>query len=157
MSEIFVTSDHHFFHANIIKYCNRPFFSYQEMNEVMIKRWNKVVGKNDVVIYCGDFAWRGKARLIRPRLNGTIILVRGNHDLTLSKRDGFVIIEGNLGMGNMIFSHEPLEEVPKGIINIHGHIHHHDSDKGINVSVEKTNYYPIKLKDVMKYDTRNGK
>ena len=51
---IFFTSDHHFYHTNIIKYCQRPFQSVEEMNEVMVERWNAVVGKNDTVYYLGD-------------------------------------------------------------------------------------------------------
>ena len=53
---IFFTSDHHFYHSNIIKYCQRPFHSVEEMNEEMIRRWNSVVGVDDTVYYLGDFS-----------------------------------------------------------------------------------------------------
>jgi calcineurin-like phosphoesterase family protein len=144
---IFLIGDTHFFHGNIIKYCNRPFYSYQEMNEVMIEKWNQVVKENDIVIHLGDFAFRNKAKEIRNKLNGTIILIRGNHDSQILDTDGFLIIDGNLQIGNLILSHRPLElhEIPNGFINIHGHIHHHKSFHGINVSVEQTNYSPIEL------------
>jgi len=153
MTEIFIISDHHFFHNNIIRYCNRPFYSYQEMNEIMIKKWNEVVGVNDIVIHLGDFAWRGKAGLIRPQLNGTIVLIRGNHDYTVTEDDGFVIVDGNLIIRNIIFSHRPipLAELPMGMINIFGHIHHQDvfdKTRQKNVSVEKTDYKPMRLKDI---------
>jgi calcineurin-like phosphoesterase family protein len=49
MSKIFFTADQHFGHKNIIKYCNRPFSSVEEMNKVMIDRWNEIVGKEDTV------------------------------------------------------------------------------------------------------------
>lgn len=154
MTKIFVTSDHHFYHANIIRYCNRPFNSYQEMNEEMIKRWNEVVSKEDIVIHLGDFAFKGKARLIRQRLNGTIVLVKGNHDFNISGEDGFLIIDGNLIIDNIIFSHHPIEYTPEGYVNIHGHIHHRESYTGINVSVEKTDYRPINLSN-LKWKTKN--
>lgn len=145
MTEIFITSDHHFFHGNIIKYCNRPFNSYQEMNEFMIKQWNEIISPNDIVIHLGDFAFRNKANLIRPKLNGIIILVKGNHDLSISDKDGFIIVDGDLIINNLILSHRPLETIPKGFKNIHGHIHDKESYFGINVSVERTEYKPIKL------------
>ena len=151
MKKIFITSDNHFFHYNIIKYCNRPFKTYQEMNEEMIKKWNSVVGVNDIVLHLGDFAFKGKAYLIRPRLNGTIILIRGNHDTNINKEDGFIIVEGNLTIGNLILSHRPLmkSEIPEGMINIFGHIHNQPAYSGICVCVEKTNYTPILLKELI--------
>jgi calcineurin-like phosphoesterase family protein len=55
---IFFTSDHHFGHENIIRYCNRPFTSVQQMNEIMILRWNGAVLPEDEVYYLGDFAMK---------------------------------------------------------------------------------------------------
>lgn len=147
---IFIISDTHFFHKNIIKYCNRPFKTYQEMNEFMIKKWNEKVSKEDMVIHLGDFCLYGKHKVkeIRDQLNGTIILIKGNHDNYNMEDLGFLIVRGTLQIGNLILSHRPLlvEEIPEGFINIHGHIHHKDSYNGVNVSVEKTKYEPIKLK-----------
>ena len=51
MSQLFFTSDHHFGHANIIKFCNRPFKDVQEMNETLIERWNKKVKPKDHVYH----------------------------------------------------------------------------------------------------------
>ena len=78
---IFFTSDHHFDHTNIIKYCSRPFQSVDEMNEVMVKRWNEVVGVRDTVYYLGDFSLgKGSIEKFVPRLNGEKYLIMGNHD-----------------------------------------------------------------------------
>ncbi len=78
---IFFTSDHHFSHQNIIKYCNRPFNSIEEMNEEMIKRWNETVKEEDIVWYLGDFSLSIKpVENYLKRLNGTKYLVVGNHD-----------------------------------------------------------------------------
>jgi len=56
MAKVFFTSDTHFNHVNIIKYCSRPFSSVEEMNREMIARWNSVVGPEDTVFHLGDFA-----------------------------------------------------------------------------------------------------
>jgi calcineurin-like phosphoesterase family protein len=75
----FFTADTHFNHANIIKYCNRPFKDVTEMNEVMIKNWNAVVKSNDSVYHIGDFAF-GDCKSILDRLNGKITMIVGSHD-----------------------------------------------------------------------------
>lgn len=82
MSEIWFTSDHHWGHKNIIDFCNRPFSSVEEMDEVMIQNWNANVAPEDEVFYLGD-GWMGSTDETFPyisRLNGTIVLLPGNHD-----------------------------------------------------------------------------
>jgi len=51
----FFTADEHFGHANIIKYCNRPFKNTDEMDSVIIERHNEVVKEDDIVVHAGDF------------------------------------------------------------------------------------------------------
>lgn len=79
---IFFSADHHFCHANIIRYCGRPFASVEEMNEALVQRWNEVVGGSDTVYYLGDFSLttHALARFL-PQLNGEKFLVMGNHDV----------------------------------------------------------------------------
>ena len=93
----FFTSDLHLGHANIIKYCNRPFgggyktTALENMNKTIIYRWNKRVKKNDIVFCIGDFCFKNssskkgegikiKALEWEKQLNGKIIHIRGNHD-----------------------------------------------------------------------------
>ena len=45
---IWVTSDLHFGHKNIIKYENRPFKDIEEMDKAIIELWNKTVKKDDL-------------------------------------------------------------------------------------------------------------
>ena len=153
MTKIYITSDHHFFHGNIIKYCNRPFKSYQEMNWLMIEKWNEVINPEDIVIHLGDFAFRNKANLIRPLLNGTIILIRGNHDTNVVSEDGFIIVEDKLIINNMILTHRPMlkEDIAEGFINVHGHIHDKKSYEGINMSVERTEYKPVLISEIIQH------
>ena len=51
---IYFTADTHFDHANIIRFCNRPFATVEEMNETLITNWNRKVHANDTVFIIGD-------------------------------------------------------------------------------------------------------
>lgn len=81
-NNVFFTSDTHFGHDNIIKYCNRPFKNADHMNEEIIHNWNRVVKPNDIVFHLGDFMFGDVNRFhsIFDRLNGKIYLILGNHD-----------------------------------------------------------------------------
>lgn len=78
----FYTSDPHFGHKNIIRYCDRPFRDVDEMDEILIKRWNDVVTPDDTVWVLGDVALGDIEKSLSriQRLNGTKHLVSGNHD-----------------------------------------------------------------------------
>ena len=84
---IFFESDSHFCHEAIIKYCDRPFKSVEEMNETIIENWNLVVGQKDIVFHLGDFGLGPfeKLKKIFQRLNGDIYLIMGNHDFRQTK------------------------------------------------------------------------
>jgi len=71
---IWVTSDNHFSHGGIIRLCQRPFVDVGEMNFMMVRYWNEVVGKEDVVYHLGDFTLSGKkvAKHFIQQLNGKI-------------------------------------------------------------------------------------
>jgi len=139
---------------DIIKYSNRPFKSVEEMDKEMIRRWNNKVGKEDIVLHLGDFALGSEKEVkeLKDSLNGTIFLLKGNHDHKMLRKAGFIIIKGTFEIGNIIFSHDPLkkEDIPKGFINVHGHIHEKESLHGFNASVEKMNYEPIELDELKK-------
>lgn len=84
----FVTSDQHFYHKNIISYCNRPFKDWCEMNTVMTEAWFDKVKKDDIVFHLGDvFCGCGvvgvsteQAITFWNSLPGKKILIKGNHD-----------------------------------------------------------------------------
>lgn len=80
---IWFTSDTHFGHSNIIKFCSRPWKNTEEMDKALISNWNSVVKKDDIVFHLGDFAFHSnsKWRRIIESLNGEIHLVLGNHDI----------------------------------------------------------------------------
>lgn len=55
-SEVWFTSDTHFGHENIIRYCGRPFRNTEEMNAELIRRWRETVPEDGIVFHLGDFA-----------------------------------------------------------------------------------------------------
>jgi calcineurin-like phosphoesterase family protein len=99
VKKIWFSSDHHFFHKNIIKYCNRPFETVEEMNEKLVENWNSVVGPDDHVYHLGDFCfgnvekwnWCLEGYPYPNRLNGHIHLILGNHDPDRVFRPGTLI------------------------------------------------------------------
>lgn len=82
MSNVWFTSDTHFGHANVIRYCNRPFKDKQEMDRELIRRWNTLVKPRDTIYHLGDFSFYGSTKTaeIVKKLQGHKILIRGNHD-----------------------------------------------------------------------------
>lgn len=82
-SKVWFTSDTHFFHDNIIRFCDRPGGDVYGMNEMIIENWNNVVKEDDTVFHLGDFAWGGSTNWtsVLERLNGHIHLIVGNHDV----------------------------------------------------------------------------
>ncbi|MBC8103923.1 MAG: metallophosphoesterase family protein [Cytophagales bacterium] len=93
----FFTSDTHFFHENIIRLCDRPFSRVEEMEEAIISRWNAKISKSDLVYHLGDFALKctpEQARGVVKRLNGQIILIRGNHEKVADQiKDAFAAVK----------------------------------------------------------------
>lgn len=82
------TSDTHYFHKNVITYCARPFVrpdgqpAIEQMHRTLIQNWNEVVGPRDTVFHLGDFAFGSVTQIadVRKKLEGRIVLIRGNHD-----------------------------------------------------------------------------
>lgn len=184
-AKTYFISDTHFNHANIIKYCNRPFKDVNEMNNVLIENWNNTVTDFDTVFHLGDVALTNESGLkeISEKLNGKKILIRGNHDRKSKeffRKAGFGIIDENplkLNTEKLILSHKPLKdsEIPKGYVNVHGHIHNHplhkvnpntnemeypenlySEKKHINVSADVIDFRPISLEELlMKVEEKN--
>lgn len=169
---IWVTSDTHFNHFNIIKYCqgSRSFQTVDEMNETLINRWNSVVQPNDEVIHCGDF-FMGQIKDIAPilsRLNGKITLIRGNHDSKprIEEYKNFGIEIKDIQYLSykerfFIFCHFPIaskefmemvREDNSEVIVCYGHIHDNAPsglvDGTFHVGVDTNNLTPVSLKEI---------
>ena len=81
---IWFTSDLHFGHRNVIRFCNRPFADEKEMGQALIQNWNNTVGDNDIVFVLGDTFWFNDSHSIKrvlSQLKGKdIYILPGNHD-----------------------------------------------------------------------------
>jgi len=155
---IWFTADTHFGHANIIKYCHRPFANVEAMDEFLILNWNSAVSPYDTVYHLGDFA-QGDMGKYLVRLNGHIIILKGSHDRQW----------GNLEKDS-ILRISPLDDEygnPRMIVMCHysmrswhlshfasWHLfgHHHGKlppyGLSFDVGVDCWNYAPISLEDV---------
>jgi len=164
---IFVTSDQHFNHFKISQLCGRKFRSLEEMHNVMIKLWNNTIRPQDIVIHLGDIVLTkgdsSNLKFIIKQLNGRKILVKGNHDRKsyswyLNNGFDFICEKFNwyYNRKKILFLHDPnkitVEDTKKYNFIIHGHIHNKKNMIRkrkkctlINVSVEKTNYFPLNL------------
>jgi len=134
-----ITSDLHFGHANIMKFCPETrgrFTDVTDMQEKMIAEWNQDVKPEDEVFILGDFAFlpAKDAVAILRRLNGSKILIEGNHDRKLlndpSFRREFKEIHQYLRYNHdgqiICMFHFPIAEfdqMHRGAIHFYGHVH----------------------------------
>lgn len=163
---VYVISDHHFFHKNIIEYSRSYFSSVQEMHDYIITKHNETITDEDIVIFLGDFSFKKQEiKELNSKLRGIKCMILGNHDSqTISK--SFLELGFNevfpfpIKFDNLYLSHEPLinefstdlnlsllikEFSQDTTSNIHGHIHTTEriSNRHVNVACECTNYTPI--------------
>lgn len=78
----FFTADWHVGNQNSIKFDNRPFKDLEEMHKKLIQNYNAQVPKNGICYFLGDIATHSSelTKSIIEQLNGTKIIVVGNHD-----------------------------------------------------------------------------
>ena len=162
---IWIITDTHWNHDNIIKYENRP-LDYKEQS---IANWKAVVAENDTIIHLGDVIFKRAYELkeILASLPGIKLLTIGNHDKRTGTnswflRMGFIYVCKSHAIRNVIFSHKPLElaEYPGIEYNIHGHFHtnshspedypYYDTDRHICVSIERLDYKPVQLDELVR-------
>jgi calcineurin-like phosphoesterase family protein len=162
------TSDTHFGHENILKYCKRPWSNVEEMNEGLIQRWNTVAKPEDEVYFHGDAAMGGISDdaivSIFRRLNGKKYWIFGNHD-SLRKRDlllsnkcfewGKDIAEISVNKQKMVLCHYPMlrwNGASHGSWMLHGHSHgglsYPFEGKICDVSLDAWDWYPVTFEQI---------
>jgi len=145
---IFFTSDTHFHHERVIEYGGRPFQNASDMEQQLIANWNAVVRANDRVYHLGDFSFGSPEKWLSvlSRLNGRIVLVRGNHDAKAVKspqvRERFEFVadylEEKIDGHFVVMQHYALVEWNRahyGSFMLHGH--HHGALEAQNASIRR--------------------
>ena len=158
--KIWVWSDQHFGHKNIIGFSNRPYPNLELMHKCMILNHNDYVDHGDISIWVGDVAFlndNAANELVR-QCNGYKILILGNHDINHGKCKKLDFDEIHLlkhvqfeyGYGrtyDFVFTHYPCTNFDKHTLNIHGHEHvahlYTNTPNHFNVNCELHGYKPI--------------
>lgn len=163
MARIWLISDTHFYHENIIEYTGRPFKDAMTMNLALKEHWNSTVAPEDKVYHLGD-VYMGARGINRKEiegflssLNGHKRLILGNHDAghdhVLQRIFEKIYLIRWFKEYNVVLSHIPMHQdsIKKGYVNVHGHIHEKPSPPGPykNVSVEWTAYRPVNIESLV--------
>lgn len=157
---VYIWSDLHLNHENIIKYESRPFSSVKEMNKTLLDNWKKTVKKHDTIINLGDVSFRGGKEWNTEQISnmpGKKVLVLGNHDRGRSLKWWYDVGFNEVYKYPIIYndfyilSHEPQyinENMP--YVNIHGHCHLEKSSslQKVNVCVENIDYMPVNIETI---------
>lgn len=182
---IWFASDYHFYHANVIKYDNRPFTNVSEMNRILVENWNQKVKTNDVVFYLGDLSFEKKfdetINLINE-LNGKIHFILGNHDdeRIIKKLNRFETVSDYINLSvidndnprkkqGIMMMHYPIlswDKAHHGDYMLHGHCHGslmNDPEyswyyerKVLDVGCNMTNYKPISYVEIKEIMKNKG-
>jgi len=169
--DIWWTSDWHLNHYNIIRYTGRPFKTLEEMNSIIISRFNERVKEDDLCYFLGDFCFKSgtgrgegepnKAEVLRKELKcKNIVWVGGNHDSNNTLKTPIQNITIKFGGKRIFMVHNPEFCNINYEFNIVGHVHEKWQFKRYrkgfqftdccNVSVEQWNYYPIQWNEIFR-------
>lgn len=162
--KVWLISDTHFDHTNIIRYCNRPFKTTGEMNNIILRNWHKAIRPGDIVYFLGDMAFGRGSRWPQwwvTQLSGKIIWVKGSHDRGIRTTSILPNVEKVVpaeqiscnGVEFMLV-HDMFNARVNGWHGwlVHGHCHNTRpfiDGKKINVSVEAIGYKPISLYEIL--------
>jgi calcineurin-like phosphoesterase family protein len=170
---VWVWSDLHLFHANVIRYCQRPYEDVAEMNQALLDNCLTRVGPLDILVFGGDITM-GDVSLTNDLLRkipAYKINVLGNHDLAKRKVLDLAVdevaacLELDVAGVPVFVSHYPwsTSALRPSQLNLHGHTHTSrlplalgDGSRHINMSVEHTGFSPVVLKDLVEAHLANA-
>lgn len=159
MQNIFFTADTHFGHSNIIKYCNRPFNSHEEMDAEILKRFNSVIKRGDILYHLGDVSWSTyDLDKFFSRLNTKEVhLIYGNHDKPKVTRHPHIRSYCDIRKINpghpIVLCHYAMNSWPgkgSGSFQLFGHSHGKLAGIGrsMDVGVDTNNFYPYEFSEI---------
>lgn len=168
MSKIYLIADTHFGHANIIRYCNRPFENTYYMKTTIVERWNAIVNDDDIVWHLGDFGFKDGIDInIFNSLKGQKHFIVGNHDGGKVKSWPWKSVVQQWTMiyqdKEILMKHSPDLEWPgkkRGVILIHGHTHGNTIRDGtriygqVDVGVDVWNFTPVHIDQAIEFALR---
>ena len=161
MSNVFLCSDHHFSHKNLLNFTRndgvtplRVFDDVTHMNEYMVMQHNRVVKPSDRVYFLGDLAFHKRDLEVLARMNGRKVLIIGNHD-TLELKDYlpyFDDIRGVHQFDGLVLSHIPIhsESLSRWKVNLHGHLHANVVTK-VGTKIPDPRYYSVCMEQLDDY------
>lgn len=161
----YFTSDWHFHHKNIIKYCDRPFDSIHKMDAAIIDKYNSCVTNDDTCFVLGDIGMATAETLgsLIKRLNGKKHLILGNHDgykaeayINMgfeSVHTSFILTPCSLWPDidrEWLLGHDPVLQICVDLPMLCGHVHQISDmvGKAMNVGVDVCKFYPAPYGDV---------
>lgn len=159
MSNIWFTADTHFGHSNIIRYCNRPFSSHEEMDEELLRRFNEVIRPGDILYHLGDVSWStyDLSKFFDRLKTKEVHLIYGNHDTKATKHQNIRSYNDiktlNKGGSHITMFHYPMRTWSTrghGGFQLYGHVHGKMDGIGrqMDVGVDTNNFYPYELTQI---------
>lgn len=174
MKDIWIISDTHFNHENILKFTDkhgnptRRFENVAHMNNYMLERWNATIKPQDKVYHLGDVFFGSRLAMddFLPKLHGKKRLIIGNHDVVygdprnnpLQKYFEKIYLWRHWADHALLLTHVPVHPSnlkesrfkDKEMVNVHGHTHQNGSPPGpyVSVCVEMIDYTPVHIDEV---------
>ena len=166
------TADLHFGHTTVLRFDHRPFSNRDEMDRILIERWNERVNADDEIYILGDICYHSfySAAWYLRQLKGRKILILGNHDLRipsdpetrryLESVEKMMSIED--GARTIVLCHFPLAEWDgffRGAWHIYGHIHNKkeetyeimkNRERALNAGCMINHYVPVTFDELVK-------
>ena len=153
-----VWSDPHLGHAAVIRYGGRPHADVAAMDEALLAAWREGTQRFDVVVCLGDLTMAhgpGGYAAQAAAMGGRQVLVAGNHDCDRKRArlrvEGFEVVAGaawGVTMSQEFWlTHVPMQALPQGVVNVHGHTHQRPPATAMHRSacVERTGYRVVAL------------